>query len=686
MSHLARIQVIQSHLLGHLDFPKDSSLDQYRLRGPQFPIKSFHDFYYGVGLEYYEELYPLFRSTKSLTHDNDFRLTKSEKRAKIIQQITEIKPKLTFTRQNHLENSLRGFVFGRLLFSYDMPFCIRIGVHSTLFIDSLLSLGTEKHNKIIDDSYAIREFGCFAMTELGHGSNVGALGTTATYIHETREFEINTSDPLAAKWWIGAAAKTATLCTVFAQLIVKGKLKGIHAFVVRLRDLPSLQIRSGIVIGDCGDKSELDGVDNGFIIFNKYRVPYDALLDKISSINEAGEFKSLISKNEKRLGRMLSSLIRGRTSVAYSSESNLRHALTASIRWASIRKQFGGPGKPESPILDYQLTRSRLMPNLANLFAINAACEVTFLNFDRIKELMNKDPECLEGVEFHAILSAFKVLTSEWAFNGIHESRKACGGIGYSSHNRLGELMGQQDVHLTWEGDNGVLLQQTSGFVIKQVQKLYQGKKITANTLLMTDINMDSLKQKKLSENFSDPSELLKALHMIYNILLHKNLLKLQESAGSHDNLFDTWNANQPYLQDLGKIFGIILMSEQLIKRYSTSSSEIRPIVEKIIQLFMVDKIIKYSSDLLLYGYLVKESFDKLESFLHVLCNEIGESAVRVIDSIADDDFMHGIPIGHSDGQAYKRLCEQIESQPDCYQPATWTHLTKALLDYKVSK
>ena len=202
----------------------------------------------------------------------------------------------------------------------------------------------------------------------------------------------------------------------------------------------------------------------------------------------------------------------------------------------------------------------------------------------------------------------------------------------------------------------------------------------------MTDINMDSLKLKKPSEDFTSLSELFKSLQMIYNILLHKNLLKLQESAGSHDNLFDTWNSNQPYLQDLGKIFGIIIISEQLISRHSSSSAEVRPIIEKTIQLFMVDKIVKYSTELLSFGYLGKDHIDRLESFSHTLCNEIGDSAVRIIDSIADDDFMHGIPIGHSDGQAYQRLCTQVESQPDCYTPAPWTHLTKTLLEYKVPK
>ena len=78
--------------------------------------------------------------------------------------------------------------------------------------------------------------GCFAMTELAHGSNVAGLETTATFDEETDEFIIHTPHLGATKWWIGGAASTATHAAVFAQMIIKGKRHGVKTFVTQLRD------------------------------------------------------------------------------------------------------------------------------------------------------------------------------------------------------------------------------------------------------------------------------------------------------------------------------------------------------------------------------------------------------------------------------------------------------------------
>jgi acyl-CoA oxidase len=50
------------------------------------------------------------------------------------------------------------------------------------------------------------------------------------------------------------------------------------------------------------------------------------------------------------------------------------------------------------------------------------------------------------------------------------------GGIGYSYYTETGFMLNDNDVNLTWEGDNKVLYQQTSRFILKNCNKLVNGK------------------------------------------------------------------------------------------------------------------------------------------------------------------------------------------------------------------
>ena len=79
-----------------------------------------------------------------------------------------------------------------------------------MFIPTIFGQGTEEQKKkFLIPALKYKIIGCYAQTELGHGSNVQGLETIATYIPETDEFEITSPYLTAAKWWIGGLGRTA---------------------------------------------------------------------------------------------------------------------------------------------------------------------------------------------------------------------------------------------------------------------------------------------------------------------------------------------------------------------------------------------------------------------------------------------------------------------------------------------
>ena len=138
------------------------------------------------------------------------------------------------------------------------------------------------------------------------------------------------------KFWIGGLAKCATMTTVFANLIVNGKNEGVHAFVIRVRDSRNHKPLPGMTIGDCGEKFALHGVDNGWIRFNHVRIPYDALLDKISSIDEQGNYQSKYESQGKRFGMTMASLSYGRLAIVLKPCEQAIYGLIATLRYSLV--------------------------------------------------------------------------------------------------------------------------------------------------------------------------------------------------------------------------------------------------------------------------------------------------------------------------------------------------------------
>ncbi|HYG93140.1 MAG TPA: acyl-CoA dehydrogenase [Nocardioides sp.] len=339
----------------------------------------------------------------------------------------------------------------------DLSVLVKVGVQFGLFGGAILHLGTERHHEEYLGPLVNGELlGCFAMTETGHGSNVQALGTTATYDPGTDEFVIETSEPGASKDYIGNAARHAQVAVVFAQLVVKDVTHGVHAFVVPLRS--GDQVLPGIRIEDDGLKMGLNGVDNGRIWFDGVRVPRDALLNQFADVTDDGDYVSEIENPNRRFFTMLGTLIQGRVCVGAAGVSASKVALDLAVEYGLRRRQFEATNEEqEELLLDYGLHQRRLFPLLARTYALHFAQEVMT---DRLHEVFSgqvTDEASRRLLESRA--AGTKALATWHATRTIQECREACGGAGYLAVNRFAALKADTDVFTTFEGDNHVLLQ-----------------------------------------------------------------------------------------------------------------------------------------------------------------------------------------------------------------------------------
>jgi acyl-CoA oxidase len=340
----------------------------------------------------------------------------------------------------------------------DLSVLVKVGVQFGLFGGAVLMLGTKRHHDaLLADLVSGRLMGCFAMTESGHGSNVQALGTTATYDAETDEFVITTPDDASRKDYIGNAAEHAHAAVVFAQLEVAGEGHGVHAFVVPIRADDA--VLPGIRVEDDGLKMGLNGVDNGRLWFDGVRIPRDSLLNRFADVTDDGRYESAIENPNKRFFTMLGTLVQGRVCVGGAGINAAKVALTLAVRYAVRRRQFYATSDDEEELLlDYGLHQRRLFPLLAENYALHFAQEVVSRQLhDVFSTAGDEDEKARRQLESRA--AGTKALGTWHATRVIQECREACGGAGYLAVNRFAALKADTDVFTTFEGDNHVLLQ-----------------------------------------------------------------------------------------------------------------------------------------------------------------------------------------------------------------------------------
>ncbi|HMP28775.1 MAG TPA: acyl-CoA dehydrogenase family protein, partial [Saprospiraceae bacterium] len=381
---------------------------------------------------------------------------KEKHREKILDLIKELSLQgfgaLAYDKRYGGQNDMGAYMaIFEIMAQHDLSLTVKFGVQFGLFGGAVSLLGSEKHHKKYVEAIGRGELlGCFAMTETGHGSNVKSLETTLTYDKTRKEIVVHSPNYEAGKEYIGNALH-GTMAAVFGQLIVDGVSHGIHAVLVTLRD-ENHQLCPGVKVEDCGYKIGLNGIDNGRIWFDHVRVPLDNLLDKYGGIDENGVYYSPIANENRRFFTMLGALVGGRICVGAGALGASKVALDIATRYALKRRQFGPEAMEEQLIMDYPSHQARLLPRLVKTYIYHFA-----LDNLRNAFIAAETEDDRRKIETKA--AGLKAKATWLAMDTIQECREACGGKGYLSENRLGELKADADIFTTFGGDNTVLMQ-----------------------------------------------------------------------------------------------------------------------------------------------------------------------------------------------------------------------------------
>ena len=530
---------------------------------------------------------------------------------------------------------------------HDINLVIKLGVQFGLFAGSIQRLGTEYHHrKYLPDAGAALLMGCFAMTEIGHGSNVHGLETTAVFDKDHDCFILNSPTRSAGKNYIGNAAEDGRVATVFAQLEVSGHHHGVHAFVVPVRD-DNGNLLPGITIEDNGLKMGLNGVDNGRIWFDHIRVPRVEMLNRFANVTADGQYRSDIQSPGARFFTMIGTLVSGRISIAVTANSAAKSSLTIAIRYAARRRQFGSPkASQETLLLDYPAHQRRLCPLLANVFALDFALKHLIEQNETVHNSTSRPLETLAA--------GLKAFTTWNTTQTIQTCREACGGEGYLAVNRISALKADTDIYTTFEGDNTVLMQLAAKNLLgglkeklKEMRPAQMARFLVAERLTTIAKRSPVITLNLWKGHLRDTGFHIMMLRLRESATLFSAAQEFRRLTGRRK--LDPYAAFAYMQRELLELAGahverVILESfAQTIDSVQTPS--VKETLRRLCDLFALSRIELHKGWYLEHGSLTALKSRAITRLVDKLCREVRHDAVELVDSFGIPDSCLAAPI-----------------------------------------
>ncbi|KAL4448667.1 hypothetical protein ABPG74_012756 [Tetrahymena malaccensis] len=553
----------------------------------------------------------------------------------------------------------------KMIGEFQFPFVIPSGVHQMMFIPTIKYLGTEEQQKKwLPRIYSYEIVGCYCQTELGHGSDVQSLETTAEYDVSTQEFIINSPSLTSTKWWVGELGVWANHALVFAQLHIKGKKHGVHPILVQIRDLKTHQPLPGIVVGDIGPKVGYNVKDNGFIRFNNIRVPRENMLMKYSKVSKDGLFTQRGNPKIAYAG-----MLETRLGISCLFHRSLGRALAIGVRYSLFRKQFKTSDGVERQVLDYQTQQEKLFIPLADSYAFCASSSQIMSRFAEFqKEIEAGDFSNLN--EMHIICSGAKAYHTEYPLAHMENIRLSCGGHGFSHYSGLPSIVEGFKPLVTLEGENTIMYLQVARFLIKGLTATLKGAERVPNSIQYLKAGLSFVETNLEANSISEILDLdvLKKILVVNATYLIKNvgmkMQKLSLEGKTNQQIWDTLIGIQ--LVDAAKAhmlyYTFINFYTQIVANDYLSENS-KTILKQLCRLFAIAKINEKPHGLIESGFINPSQISLLKQAQHSLYPSIREQALGLVDAFGFKDEQLRSALSISDGKVYETLLDWAKNQ-----------------------
>ncbi|XP_014241830.1 probable peroxisomal acyl-coenzyme A oxidase 1 [Cimex lectularius] len=553
-----------------------------------------------------------------------------------------------------LYQAILGGMLGSAILKDGMPFAL----HYVMFIPAILGQGTlEQQAYWIGRAWNCQIMGTYAQTELGHGTFIRGLETTAHYDPTTEEFILNSPTLTSYKWWPGGLGQTSNYAIVVAQLYTKGECHGIHPFVVQLRDEESHMPLPGIDIGEIGCKMGMNGTNQGYLGFKKFRIPRDQMLMKNSQVLKDGTYVKSPS-DKLTYGTMIFvrvALIKG-VSLSY-----LSKAVTIATRYSAVRRQSElRPGEAEPLIMEYKTQQYKLFPNIASAFGMLFSANWLWSMYHSVtSELEQGDLERLP--EMHAIACCLKAVSTSDAARGIEECRKACGGHGYMTCSNLPFSYGMATAAETYEGENTVLYLQTARFLMKAWYQARTGTKLPLTTAYLTQ--NESLTKFPWSNTMLN---VIAAYRQVAYGLIKETTGKVDRMIATGVQQEDAWNNYSISLVQCAQAHCRLFMIEKFFAsvKEANVSPHLRTVLMQLCELYGVYFLLNNLGFFLMYSSVRIGDISSIQDWQDSLLAVLRPNAVSIVDSFDICDEILSSPLGAYDGNVYERLFEEANKSP----------------------